>query len=315
MSEQGGSSIISTSDLVKTYGDLKALKDLNLSIPPGPVGLLGPNGAGKSTLIKCLLGLVEATSGESTILGHSSNELAQRLESRKKVGYVPENDCLISSMNALVFVKYMGEISGLPPSDSMQRAHEVLHYVGIGDERYRKISTYSTGMKQKVKLAQAMVHDPELVILDEPTNGMDPRGRQEMLDLVKDISDSHGKNILFSSHLLPDVEYICDHVLILDQGKIVEEGSIEALKGEIAHYEIRIKGDEDAFVSVLKDLDINFEKAGSFFRVPFEEGLLDALYMGIEDLEIQIRHATKSTMTLEDLFVKHVKGGSGDNER
>lgn len=314
MSETGKASVISTSNLVKTYGDLMALKGLNLSVPAGPVGLLGPNGAGKSTLIKCILGLVDKTSGSSTILGYSSEDLQERLEARMKVGYVPENDCTINSMNGLMFVKYMGEISGLPPSDAMQRAHEVLHYVGIGDERYRKISTYSTGMKQKIKLAQAMVHDPDLVILDEPTNGMDPKGRQEMLDLILDISRSHGKNILFSSHLLPDVEYICDMVVIMNQGKVVEKGRIQDLKGEVTYYEIRIKGDEKQFERILKDLGLTHERAGSFFKIPYRDGLLNRIYEKLEGSDLQLRHAAKSTMTLEDLFVKHIGEGGGNDQ-
>ncbi len=313
MSGRGNSAVISTTGLTKSYGDLMALKGLNLDIQPGPVGLLGPNGAGKSTFIKCILGLLEATSGSSTVLGFSSDTLSERLSARMKVGYVPENDCLINSMNGLKFVKYMGEISGLPPSDAMQRAHEVLHYVGIGDERYRRISTYSTGMKQKIKLAQAMVHDPDLVILDEPTNGMDPKGRKEMLDLIVDISDSHGKNVLFSSHLLPDVEYICDMVVIMDQGRVVEKGRILDLKGEVTYYEIRIKGDEKGFGDILKGMGLTYERAGSFFKVPYKEGLLDEIYSGIDRTDIQLRHATKSTMSLEDLFVKNIgkEGGNG----
>lgn len=306
MQGKKGGSLISTTNMVKRYGDLEAIKDLTINIPEGPIGLLGPNGAGKSTFIKCLLGLVHPTSGSSTILGHPSSTLNERLEARRKVGYVPENDCLINNMNALKFVKYMGEISGLPPSDAMQRAHEVLHYVGIGDERYRKISSYSTGMKQKVKLAQAMVHDPDLVILDEPTNGMDPKGRQEMLDLIKDITSSHGKNILFSSHLLPDVEYVCDQVIIFDQGRKIEQGYIKELKGEGSFYEIRIKGNEKVFMEILEELGLDHSRAGSYFKVSYEPDILMRIYMNIGDRDVQIRHATRSTMSLEDLFVQNI---------
>ena len=240
--------VVTTKGLSKDYKGLTALNGVELEIPSGPIGLLGPNGAGKSTLIKCLLGLVKPTAGESTILGYSSKNFSTMLEGRSRVGYVPENYCLIPSMDGVSFVKYMGELSGLPPMDAMQRAHEVLHYVGIGDERYRKIGTYSTGMQQKIKLAQAIVHDPELIILDEPTNGMDPQGRQEMLDLIRDIAENHKKNIILSSHLLPDVEYICEHVIILNFGNILIQGNINDLMGEHEEYEIRIKGEEKEFM-------------------------------------------------------------------
>ncbi len=310
----GRESVIRTTGLVKKYGGLRALKGLDLDIKKGPVGLLGPNGAGKSTLIKCLLGLITPTEGTSMILGHSSEDLREQLVARRKIGYVPENDCLITKMNGLSFVKYMGEISGLPPSDAMQRAHEVLHYVGIGDERYRRISTYSTGMKQKVKLAQAIVHDPELVILDEPTNGMDPKGRQEMLELIQDLTRSHGKDILFSSHLLPDVEYVCDHVIILDQGEKVEQGNINTLKGDVKHLEIRIKGDEQVFKKALLDLGLEHMRTGSYFMIPYSEGILDMIYVGIKGKQIQIRHAKSTTMSLEDLFVKNIVKGDKNGQ-
>ncbi|HHD16325.1 MAG TPA: ABC transporter ATP-binding protein [Euryarchaeota archaeon] len=301
--------IVRTHGLSKRYGELEALKGVDLTIPPGSVGLLGPNGAGKSTLIKCLLGLLDLTDGSFNILGYDSTTREGKVLSRQRIGYVPEDDCLINSMNALSFVKFMGEVSGLPPGDSMQRAHEVLHYVGIGDERYRPVGTYSTGMKQKVKLAQALVHDPELLILDEPTNGMDPKGRQEMLDLILDISSSHGKNILFSSHLLPDVEHVCESVIILDEGRIVEQGNISELKGESAFYEIRIKGDQDLFFGILKDMGLDAVRTGSLFKVPYREGLLDSLFREVRGKGIQIRHARRFTLTLEDLFVRNIKRG------
>ncbi|MGA1848863.1 MAG: ABC transporter ATP-binding protein [Thermoplasmatota archaeon] len=303
--------IIETTSLSKDYQGLMALNSVDLAIPTGAVGLLGPNGAGKSTLIKCLLGLVVPSSGTSKVLGLSTEKLQTHIQAREKVGYVPENDCLIPNMDAVSFVKYMGEISGLPPMDAMQRAHEVLHYVGIGDERYRRISTYSTGMKQKIKLAQAIVHDPELIILDEPTNGMDPKGRQEMLDLIKDIHLNHGKNILLSSHLLPDVEYICEHVVILNNGSVLVQGMIKELTTTSDEYEIRIKGDEEQFRKVLTEMKLSFQKKGSFFMVRSKEDLLVRLYPAVKDKDIQIRHATRYRQTLEDIFMGRVTAGGG----
>ncbi len=311
MPEKEKAPIIETTSLSKDYQGLMALNSVDLSIPAGAVGLLGPNGAGKSTLIKCLLGLVVPSSGTSKVLGLSTEKLQTHIQAREKVGYVPENDCLIPNMDAVSFVKYMGEISGLPPMDAMQRAHEALHYVGIGDERYRKISTYSTGMKQKIKLAQAIVHDPELIILDEPTNGMDPKGRQEMLDLIKDIHLNHGKNILLSSHLLPDVEYICEHVVILNNGSVLVQGMIRDLTTTSDEYEIRIKGDEEQFKKVLTEMKLSFQKKGSFFMVRSKEDLLVRLYPAIKDKDIQIRHATRYRQTLEDIFMGKVTAGGG----
>lgn len=311
MSGNNGSSVVSTKRLTKLYKGLVALNSVDLEIPPGPVGLLGPNGAGKSTLIKCLLGLVRPTSGESVILGSSSRTLRESLEAHSKIGYVPENDCLIPDMDAITYVKYMGEVSGLPPMDAMQRAHEVLHYVGIGDERYRLISTYSTGMKQKVKLAQALVHDPEFIILDEPTNGMDPKGRDEMLELIRDIARNHRKNILLSSHLLPDVEFICDHVIIMNFGNIIIEGDIKDLTVESEEYEVRIKGDEELFKKVLDGMGLIWNKKGMFFHILSQDDILMDLYNAIGDRDIQIRHATRRRKTLEDIFVMKVsEGGS-----
>lgn len=302
-----GRSIVQTRSLTKKYGNLRALKDVQLSVPVGSIGLLGPNGAGKSTLIKCILGLASPTSGSSTVLDMPSSILSSGVEARERIGYVPENDCLEPEMDAVSFVRFMGELSGLPPLEAMQRSHEVLDYVGIEEQRYRPIKTYSTGMKQKVKLAQALSHDPELVILDEPTNGMDPKGRQEMLDLIKDVSSNHGKNILLSSHLLPDVEYICDHVIIMNQGQVLISGKIDELTRPSDRYEVRIKGDESTFQSTLNDLGMEFEKTGSFYYIASEPNLIPRIYKALIGTDVQIRHATKSRMTLEDIFVSNLE--------
>jgi len=306
-----GEFVITSNKLTKSYGSLMALDSIDLQVPKGSVGLLGPNGAGKSTLIKSLLGLLEITSGDASVLGHSLGSRDSGLDIRRRIGYMPESECLIPSMTAVGFVKYMGEISGLPPMVAMQRAHEVLHYVGIGDERYRKIKTFSTGMKQKAKLAQAIVHDPELVLLDEPTNGMDPTGRKEMLELIQDISINHKKNIIFSSHLLPDVEYLCDHVMIIDQGKLITQGDMKELIGSTDIMGLRIKGDESKFALILTGMGLNFEKNGPFFTVKTKDDILNEIYKEIRGKNIQIRHASRSKRTLEDIFIKNVGGHRG----
>src|SRR5262250_2256327 len=246
--------VVTLDDVTVVYGAQRALQDVTATFAAGAVGLLGPNGAGKSTMIKTLLGFIVPAAGRMHVLGR--DVAAQPLDIRARVGYMPENDAHIPGMNAVTFVAYCGELSGLPPSDAMQRAHEVLFYVGLGEARYRTVDTYSTGMKQRIKLAQALVHDPDLVFLDEPTNGMDPKGRDEMLELVRDLSHNKGLNLILSSHLLPDVEYVCDHVIVLDKGLVATAGPIAALKqprGRV--YELRVKaqnGNGDAFLAKLR---------------------------------------------------------------
>src|SRR6185369_14054747 len=233
------------------YGTNAALRDVSVVFPKGAVGLLGPNGAGKSTMLKALLGFIPPKSGRLEVLG--LNVAERPLEVRSRLGYMPENDGHIPGMNAVTFVAYCGQLAGLPKTDAMQRAHEVLYYVGLGEARYRKLEEYSTGMKQRIKLAQALVHDPSLLFLDEPTNGMDPKGRDEMLELIRDIAHNKQINLILSSHLLPDVEYTCDHVVVLDKGAVATQGPIEALKGPGGRvYELRVKGDGEAFIAALQ---------------------------------------------------------------
>src|SRR6186713_445245 len=190
------------------YGKNQALKNVTARFARGAVGLLGPNGAGKSTMLKSLLGFVKPDRGRMTVLG--LDVATSPLEIRARIGYMPENDSHIPGMTAVAFVGYCGELAGLRPVDAIQRAHEVLYYVGLGEARYRNVETYSTGMKQRIKLAQALVHDPDLLLLDEPTNGMDPKGRDEMLVLIRDISTRRGMSLILCSHLLHDVERVCE---------------------------------------------------------------------------------------------------------
>src|SRR5919107_273360 len=232
--------VVSLDRVTVMYGKQAALREVTATFVPGAIGLLGPNGAGKSTLIKTLLGFVVPDAGTMRVLGDDVATSAMAI--RARVGYMPESDAHIPGMNAVSFVAYCGELCGLPRVDAMQRAHEVLFYVGLGEARYRNVETYSTGMKQRIKLAQALVHDPDLLLLDEPTNGMDPKGRDEMLELVRDIAHNKGMNLILSSHLLPDVEYTCDHVVVIDKGAVATQGPIAGLKehgGRV--FELRIK--------------------------------------------------------------------------
>src|SRR5216110_1225939 len=216
------------SNVTKTYGKITALRHLSVEIPAGAVGLLGPNGAGKTTLIRTLLGLISINSGSGQILDMDIRR--QRLAIRQTVGFAPEDECLFPGVEGVEFVAYAGELVGMSAKDGLQRAHEVLDYVGLGEARYRKVESYSTGMKQRLKLASAIVHDPKLLILDEPTNGMDPEGREEVIELSRDLAHNKGMSLIFSSHLLPDVEAVCDHVVVLGAGKLLTQGSIQQLK-------------------------------------------------------------------------------------
>src|SRR4051794_12510674 len=239
-------------DVTKTYGPITALKQLTVEAEPGAVGLLGPNGAGKTTLIRTLLGLIDLDAGRGEVLGMDVRK--RRLDVRQAVGFVPEDECLFPAVPGVEFVGYAGELCGMAPADAMQRAHEVLNYVGLDEARYRPVESYSTGMKQRLKLAAAIVHDPRLLILDEPTNGMDPAGRQEMIDLARDLAHNKGMSLIFSSHLLPDVEAVCDHVLVLGRGALLAQGVIKELK--MAHpeaYEVRLKGDAEPFLRRLRE--------------------------------------------------------------
>src|SRR3954468_1977484 len=233
------------------YGKNQALKNVSATFARGAVGLLGPNGAGKSTMLKSLLGFIKPDQGRMTVLGLNVAEAP--LAIRARIGYMPENDAHIPGMNAVSFVAYCGQLAGLPAADAMQRAHEVLYYVGLGEARYRNVDTYSTGMKQRIKLAQALVHDPDLLFLDEPTNGMDPKGRDEMLELVRDLGRNKQISLVLSSHVMPDVESVCDSVVVMNHGAVVMKGPIDTLKGPAGRmFEVRIKGDRAAFVELLR---------------------------------------------------------------
>ena len=301
------SSVADLKSVSVRFGKQWALRDVSASFPDGAVGLLGPNGAGKSTMIKALLGLLIPDRGEMTVLGLDVRRAP--LQIRGRIGYMPENDTHIPRMNAVAFVAYCGELAGLPRADAMQRAHEVLYYVGLGEARYRNIEQYSTGMKQRIKLAQALVHDPALLFLDEPTNGMDPKGRDEMLELIRDIARNKQINLILSSHLLPDVEYTCDHVIVLDKGAVATAGPIAGLKGHGGRvFELRVKGDIEQFLSVLRAAGLECHATDEDVMrvfVPDERGALFLFRLASEQ-RMQVRHLRASVPTLEDVFAKAV---------
>jgi ABC-2 type transport system ATP-binding protein len=242
--------IIETRGLGKTYGTQRALADVTVQVPSGTVGLLGPNGAGKSTFIKCLLNLETPTTGTARVLGRDIR--AANRASREKVGYSPEQDCHISGMAGCEYVAYCGQLSGMSMRAARQRTHEILDLVGMGQERYRQVDTYSTGMRQRVKLAQALVHDPEVVFLDEPTNGLDPSGREHILKLIGSLWRDLGISVVMSSHLLRDIERVCDRVIIISNGRMLEHDSIAALKNRHRRIvELAPSAEPERFIQVL----------------------------------------------------------------
>jgi ABC-2 type transport system ATP-binding protein len=295
--------------VTKTYGPITALRHLTVEAKPGAVGLLGPNGAGKTTLIRTLLGLIGIDSGTGEVLDMDIHE--RRLDIRQRVGFMPEDECLFPAVPGVGFVSYAGELCGMATADAMQRAHEVLNYVGLDEARYRPVESYSTGMKQRLKLAAAIVHDPKLLILDEPTNGMDPAGRQEMIELARDLSHNKGMSLLFSSHLLPDVEAVCDHVVVLGRGQLLAQGNIQEMKQ--AHprsFDVRVKGDAEPFRkqllvagcgAVAGDDDVLF--------VTLPEGhTTELVWRTAAAVGEQVRHLRPHRSSLEDVFLKAVGG-------
>ncbi len=267
-----GEAVVVLEGLGKRYGRVRALQDLTLVIPPGPVGLLGPNGAGKSTLLRLLLGLLRPDGGSARIAGLDPTTRAGRLAIRRRVGYMPESDCLVPGMNGVEIVLTLGRLTGLTRRDAMTRAHEVLDYVGLEEARYRGLDEYSTGMKQRLKLAQALVHDPAILLLDEPTNGLDPKGRRHMLELVHDLGHAQGKNVLVCSHLLPDVERTCRDVVVLHRGRALASGSIEDLTRVRERWlAVELEDEAPGFEQALGAEGLAFEReAPRAFRVRFE---------------------------------------------
>ncbi len=305
--------IIQLENIRFCYGDVEAIRDVSLALPAGIFGLLGPNGAGKTTLMKLLLGFLQPASGSGEIMGQALGAKGKSL--RRGIGYMPESDCLIPGMDAVSLTAYLGELSGMPRQEAMKRAHDVLYYVGLEESRYRKVETYSTGMKQRLKLAQALVHDPRLLLLDEPTSGMDPAGRKEMLELIRDIAKKESMNIIISSHLLPDIESTCRQVVIMNKGRIVAEESIAGLKKDNRDvYEIKVIGEREAFLAALTSTHwlVKEKEQGLFHITPPNETPPAALFRTAHEHNVQIRHFRQSRTSLEDAFMDVIRGSDGN---
>ncbi len=297
------------SQINKTYGNIRALRGFSVAVPHGAIGLLGPNGAGKTTLIRAILGLIRPDSGSGSVL--DLDIATEQLAIRQAVGFVPEDECLFPGVVGIEFTAYAGELAGMNRKDALQRAHEVLDYTGLGEARYRRVESYSTGMKQRIKLAAAIVHDPKLLILDEPTNGLDPKGRDEVLALTRDLSVAKGMSLLFSSHLLPDVESVCDHVMVMSKGRLIAQGSLSDLK-ELHQqtYEIRVKHNPAGYVQALQAVNCQATLNEELIEAHFAEGQdAQLLWQVAVQHGEQIRHLRPKRGTLEEVFLKAVRDG------
>jgi ABC-2 type transport system ATP-binding protein len=263
--------------LTKRYGKVLALDGVDFEIQSTVTGVLGPNGAGKSTAIKLFLGLTEPTAGRAVVLGRVASSAP---EVRSRLGYMPEHDCLPGSVSAAEFLTHMAEVSGLPRGHARARSADTLRHVGLFEERYRPIASYSTGMKQRVKLAQALVHDPVLVFLDEPVSGLDPSGREEMLELIRKTHREFGISILLSSHIMGDVERTCERILFLERGRVVHEGAVETFTRETETLYVEVTAGLDAFLAALRERGLEPELEGSAVVV---RDVVDERYDAIRD--------------------------------
>jgi len=304
--------VIDLHGLSVSFGRRPILKNLKGDLRGRAIGLLGPNGAGKTTLIHTLLGFHPPTTGTAQIFGYDILDEAKQI--RSLVGYMPERDAFISKMSAVHFVRLMAELSGLPSEAALERAHEALFYVGLGEARYRRLETYSLGMKQLAKLAQAIVHGPKLIFLDEPTNGLDPPARLRMIKLIREIRDSGQANIVLSSHLLLDVEECCDEILILRDGKIAVYCNLEEeRKSNRKFLMLETRGDQTKFIEAVAKLGCEYALTGDHrLKLVLQEGVdVRDLYKLAGQEQVQIRRLSYKRDSLEDIFLKAMENGDG----
>jgi len=300
--------ILETRSLVKQYGSsVTALGGLDLSLEPGVIGLVGANGAGKSPLLKILLGLIDATSGSAEVLGYNVQTDGTVL--RQFVGYMPEHDCLPGDVSATEFVAHMAQINGLPKSSARERTAEVLRHVGLFEERYREIRGYSTGMKQRVKLAQALVHDPKILFLDEPTNGLDPAGRDEMLDLVHRTGTEFGISIVMASHLLGEIERVCEHLVVIEGGHLMRSGPIRDFTATTGTLAVEVDGGVEGLCQQLEQAGLICQTEGRQVLVALDgDAAYDIIRDACADLELGLVRIELRRQNLEDIFRPDAEG-------
>ena len=312
---------IRVQDLTFAYLRDPVLKSVSFELEPGAVGLLGPNGSGKTTLLRCLLGQVPLQPGQVDVLGYDMAAKARL--ARAGLGWMPERGGIIPGMSGVGLVAYLGELSGMPARDAMQRAHEVLHYVGLADERYRKCDDYSQGMKQRLKLAQALVHDPVWLFLDEPTSGLDPQGRVSVLELVRDLAWNKNMGVILSTHLLADVEAVCQEILVLKKGELLARQQVDSVGVEPTQvYEVEGFGNEEAFLAGLESLGAQVDREQRLMLVTLDLAQLPAVQEGQEmtpavgvaailrmaaDHDYALRRVRRRPVTLAEEFYKMVE--------
>jgi ABC-2 type transport system ATP-binding protein len=298
---QAQMSLIETTGLTKSFGQVHALANLDFKVEPGIIGLVGANGAGKSTLIKILLGLVSPTSGRASVLGMDAVRETRSI--RHVVGYMPEHDCVPPDVGATEFVTHMARISGLPRTAARERTAEVLRHVGLYEERYRQIGGYSTGMRQRVKLAQALAHDPKLLLLDEPTNGLDPAGRDEMLDLIKRTGTEFGISVVVASHLLGEIEEVCTFLLAIDAGHLLRAAPISTFTQRTPVLAVEVEEGADRLAAALAGRGFKAKQDGATVLLALEdESLYDAVRDTVADLGMPLVRIQQERRRLEEIF-------------
>lgn len=294
--------LISADSLSKHYGSTIALDQVSVELPRSSIGLLGPNGAGKSTFLRLMLGLSQPTSGELRVFNRDVEQ--EPMEVRRRIGYMPESDCLATDTTAFDFVRHMAEVSGLPATDARLRAADMLYLCGLDEERYRMIREFSTGMKQRVKLAQALVHDPDLVFLDEPTNGLDPSGHDEMLTLIRRIYDELGIAIVLSSHVLEDIERVCDYVMMIDGGKLIGSGYLSDLMDTQQEITLEIDGNFAAFEKAMSARGIEIQNQNGLISISYgDDAVFDAIRDAAVDSGIALRSLAARRTSLEEFYI------------
>ncbi|MEM8884395.1 MAG: ABC transporter ATP-binding protein [Planctomycetota bacterium] len=301
--------ILRTADLSKHFGRVTALNTVTLEIGEGATGLLGPNGSGKTTLLRILLGLIRGSAGTAEVLGLDPQREPRAV--RAQIGYMPESECIVPGLTGVDVVAFLGRLAGMPRRAALQRAHEVMYYVGLDEERYREASEYSQGMQQRLKLATALVHDPALIFLDEPTNGLDPEGRADMLEVVAELAGEHGKHIVLSSHLLRDVERVCRHVVMLEKGRVVRTGAIEEMTSDdTGTYEVRLPEGMPAYAEALRARGFTVAEGDPMLVELPADGAARLLFAVAREQGVTLRGLKPSRRSLEDVFLAEM--GNGD---
>lgn len=309
------SDLLDLRGITRSFGAFTALHEVTLALPPGRVGLLGPNGAGKSTLLKLLMGLIPPTAGTGRVLDQElggDRDAAGNWRLRRLIGFMPEAEALVPGLTGIEYVGLAGELYGMPRREALRRAHEVLSYLGLEEARYRRVEEYSLGMKQRVKLAQALVHDPPVLLLDEPTSGLDPAGRDAMLKLVRELGAEHGKSVILSTHLLADVEAVCERVVILAGGRVLRVGTVDELRGSRAdRFRLRVDGDGAAFRDDLRaeGVAVLADDGRGGWRVAVPDGWPTLGFFKLAAVnDVVVRSLVPDDETLEELFLREVGG-------